>query len=132
MRAVLVDAGPLLALVDRHDEHHDRADGELFVIEERSLRLVVPWTTLLEAYTLVMRRFGVKRAQTWLAEATAGTSQVSPTREYYERAGELVGRFRDQDITLFDGLLAVLSEDLGLPVWTFDHHFDVMGARVWR
>lgn len=132
MRAVLVDSGPLYALVDPHDEWHERASGELYLLEDRRLQLIVPWPTLLDTYTLVLRRLGTKRARGWLQEVLAGTAQISPAREFFERAGDRVARYHDQEITLFDGLLAVLAEELGLSVWTFDHHFDVLGAPVWR
>ena len=48
------------------------------------------------------------------------------------------GRFRrvvslpEQDISLFDAVTAALSRRLGLPVWTFDQHFDVMRVKRWR
>jgi hypothetical protein len=29
-------------------------------------------------------------------------------------------------------VVAVLADQLQLSVWTFDHHFDVMGTAVWR
>jgi hypothetical protein len=35
-------------------------------------------------------------------------------------------------LTLFDTVLAAMSDWLEAPVWTFDHHFDVMQANVWR
>jgi predicted nucleic acid-binding protein len=41
-------------------------------------------------------------------------------------------RCSDQPITLFDALLATLSAELSLPVWTYDKHFDVMKAEIWR
>jgi predicted nucleic acid-binding protein len=40
--------------------------------------------------------------------------------------------FKDQPITLFDATVAVLAQRTGLPVWTYDHHFDVMRVPVWR
>ena len=43
-----------------------------------------------------------------------------------------ITHYPDQPITLFDALLAVMSERFDLPVWTFDHHFDVMRVAVWR
>lgn len=132
MKAVLVDSGPLYALADPDDEWHDRAGGELFLLEDRRLQLVVPWPVLLEAYTLVLRRLGLKKAHSWLTETVAGTAQISPRRQDYEDAADRIRRLRDQEITLFDGLLASLGSYLDLPVWTFDHHLDVLGAQVWR
>jgi hypothetical protein len=31
-----------------------------------------------------------------------------------------------------DRALAAMSVPLAAPVWTFDHHFDVMSVEVWR
>jgi hypothetical protein len=39
---------------------------------------------------------------------------------------------RDQPITLFDAAVATLAARLQIEVWTYDHHFDVMNASVWR
>jgi predicted nucleic acid-binding protein len=33
---------------------------------------------------------------------------------------------------LVDAVIAEVADRLDAPVWTFDHHFDVMGANVWR
>jgi len=57
---------------------------------------------------------------------------VAPTGEEHVAAIDRVARYRDQPISLFDGLLAAMSDELGLPVWTYDHHIDVMGIAVWR
>jgi len=35
-------------------------------------------------------------------------------------------------ITLFDGVVASVSQRLGVPVWTYDADFDVMRVPVWR
>lgn len=49
-----------------------------------------------------------------------------------EEATGLVSRFPDQSISLFDATLATVASRLGLPVWTYDHHFDSMKTAVWR
>jgi len=41
-------------------------------------------------------------------------------------------RFADQPISLFAATMASKSEQFNLPVWTFDHHCDLMGIAVWR
>ncbi|HET9212282.1 MAG TPA: hypothetical protein VFR03_17895 [Thermoanaerobaculia bacterium] len=57
---------------------------------------------------------------------------MNPVEEDYLEALHLLSFYPDQDITLCDGVLAVLSSQFELPVWTFDHHFDVMQVQVWR
>ena len=90
------------------------------------------FSTLLEAYTLVLHRLGLRTARTWLAEVLIGTTSLNPTPEDYGEAAARIQAYSDQPLTLFDTVLAVLSERLGLPVWTYDHHFDIMRAPVWR
>ncbi len=90
------------------------------------------YPTLLEAYTLVMRRLGVPVARRWLGEALEGCGLLNPTSDDYLEAAGRIGAFADQPITLFDSVVALLSERLGMPVWTYDHHFDLMRVEVWR
>jgi hypothetical protein len=62
----------------------------------------------------------------------ANSKFVNPAAEDYLNAATRLATFTDQSITLFDAVLAVLSARLELQVWTYDHHFDVMRASVWR
>jgi predicted nucleic acid-binding protein len=57
---------------------------------------------------------------------------LNPHRDDYLAAARRLRSFADQPITLSDAVVAVLANQLFLSVWTFDHHFDVMGAAVWR
>ncbi len=61
-----------------------------------------------------------------------GTSLLNPTPEDYQEAIKTLLLFTDQTITLFDATVAILARRLNLMVWTYDHHFDVMRAPVWR
>lgn len=57
---------------------------------------------------------------------------VNPEPEDYRQAIAKLKGLPDQKITLFDALIAVLALRMGLHVWTYDHHFDVMRVPVWR
>ncbi len=132
MRSVLADTGPLYALVDPDDQHHLRAQGELTELTTQGATVLVAFPTLLESYTLVLRRLGLQVAQNWWDEIITGAGLVNPDREDYLAAGRRAQSFSDQTITLFDAVVAVLSERLETGVWTYDHHFDVMRVGVWR
>ena len=132
MRSVLADTGPLYALVDPDDQLHQRAISEARRLAAEGRTLVVTFPTLLESQSLVLRRLGIKTARTWLAQMTAGAGLLNPHRDDYLAACRRVGAYADQAITLADALVAVLADQLHLSVWTFDHHFDVMGVAVWR
>jgi predicted nucleic acid-binding protein len=132
VRAVLADTGPLYALVDRDDSLHRRARQEVRRIAEEGRSLAVPFPTLLESHSLVLRRLGIATSRRWLDELTSGAGFLNPHADDYLAASKRIASYGDQTITLFDGLLAVLADQLKLPVWTFDHHFDSMGVTVWR
>lgn len=96
------------------------------------VEIAVPYPILLETYSLILRRSRVPVALSWLGQMTESVALINPSSEEYQQAPERIRRFSDQPITLFDTLIAVMSERRGLPIWTFDHHFDIMGANVWR
>src|SRR5580704_9127485 len=131
IRAVLADSGPLFAAIDEGDKHHHEALRQLETLEQQRRAVVIPYPILLEAYSLVLYRLGVNAAQQWIALVTAA-SLINPDAEDYGRAVAMVRNFPDQRITLVDATLAALSLRLGIEVWTYDHHFDVMRVPVWR
>ncbi|MGB8065320.1 MAG: PIN domain-containing protein [Candidatus Sulfotelmatobacter sp.] len=130
-RAVLADTGPLYAVVDPEDEHHARALQELRKLARDRREILVPYSTLLEAYSLILFRLGRDVASGWLMEMTSA-ALVNPTPEDYRRAGDRIRALADQPITLFDAVAAVTATRLGVAVWTYDRHFDVMRVPVWR
>lgn len=132
MRAVLADTGPLYALVDPDDAFHEQARDEAERLRDGGLTVVVGYPTLCEAHALVLRKLGSPAARGWLEDVTTGCAVVNPARAHYEAAAARLEPLVDQAITLFDALAAELGAHLELPVWTYDHHFDVMGVEVWR
>jgi predicted nucleic acid-binding protein len=131
-RAVLADTGPLYAAADADDAHHRRAQRELKRLARDKSEVLVAYPTLCEAYTLVLHRLGKAAASNWLSDMMTGVSPVNPAPEDYREARTKLSAFADQPITLFDATVAVLGGRLGVEIWTYDHHFDVMGAAVWR
>jgi predicted nucleic acid-binding protein len=129
---VLADTGPLYALRDPDDASHGRSREELGRLKAQRLRLVVPFPTLIESYALVQRKLGLAQARSFLRYLVRTTVLITPTEEDHRGAIGRVLRYPDQDISLADALCAEISDRIEAPVWTYDHHFDVMGARVWR
>lgn len=127
-----MDTGPLYALRDPDDSHHGRAREELGHLRTQHLKLVVPFPTLIESHALVQRKLGLAQAGSFLQGLVRTAVLLTPTEEDYRGAIRRVSRYPDQDISLADAVLAGLGDRLKAPAWTYDHHFDVMGARVWR
>lgn len=126
---ILADTGPLFAAIDPDDAHHERAQSELKRAAREHRDVIVCYSTMLEAHSLVLRRLGTEAADTWLTDILASARFVNPTAEDYVAAATKLATFTDQSITLFD---AVLAARLRVQVWTYDHHFDAMRTNVWR
>ena len=129
---VIADTGPLYAAIDRSDNYHRRAQSELTRLSQEQFDILIAFPTLFETYTLILRRLGRHTSFRWLKEIRNGSTIVAPRLEDYREAYEKVLRYSDQSISLFDALVSVLAGRAKIPVWTYDHHFDVMRSRVWR
>jgi predicted nucleic acid-binding protein len=130
-RAVVADTGPLYAAADPDDAYHKRSRQELQRLAREKKEVVVAYPTLLEAYTLVLFRLGRSTASGWLNDM-ANAALVNPSPEDYRQAAARVQALVDQPVTLFDATVAALAARLGLEVWTYDHHFDLLRVPVWR
>jgi predicted nucleic acid-binding protein len=132
MRAIIADTGPLYAAIDSDDQYHERARVDLKRIETNNLQVLVAYPIFLEAYSLVLYRLGNRNASAFVKQIVEGVELINPDPNDYLEATELVARFSDQKITLFDGITAILANRLEVPVWTYDYHFDLMPVSVWR
>jgi predicted nucleic acid-binding protein len=128
---VLADAGPLYAAVDPSDLRHQQALRELQRLSQDRCNVIVSFSTLLEVHSLILRKIRRDIGLRWLEEM-ADATLINPTPEDYRQASSKLADFTDQSITLFDATLAVLALRSGMPVWTYDHHFEVMRVPVWR
>ncbi len=131
MQAVLADTGPLYALSDPSDQYHARAREQMTRLGAEGYLVAVTYPTISETYTLVLSRLGAQYAHGWIEQLLDGVVAINPEPGDYQKAILLVLRYPDQLITLFDALIAVLAEKMGRPVWSYDHHFDLMRAVRW-
>ena len=131
-RFVLADTGPLYARAVKRDGEHERAVRELTALEAQGYRLLLAQPIILETHKLLLRRNLLPYAHDYTLALTKRFHTLNPQSEDYDSGLHIVGRFTDQPLSLFDATLAALSTRLALPVWTFDHHFDILGTEVWR
>jgi len=106
VRGVLVDAGPLVALIDRGDEQHARCVETLRDIRDP---LITVWPAFTEAMYLLGSSWQGQAALWEMVE-----SEAVELRQLEEddlpRMAELMGKYRDLPMDLADAALVRLAE----------------------
>jgi predicted nucleic acid-binding protein len=110
MHAVLVDAGPLIALLDRSDAHHDEVVTALRKIQDP---LVSVWPVLVEAMYLLSFSWQAQKALWEIFET--GTVQLLPLgSDDIPQIKTLMEKYRDLPMDLADATLVRVAEREGL------------------
>ena len=117
MRAVLVDAGPLVALLDRSDDRHEEVVEALKTIHDP---LVSVWPALVEAMYLLSFSWRAQKALWELIETGTigllplGESDVTPMKSLMEKYQDLPMDMADAALVRVaerDGIRRVLTLD---------------------
>ncbi len=104
----VVDSGPLLAVANRADPSHDACRR---VLEDPSLKLVVPALCVAEVSYLIGKRKGAKIEARFLA-GLAELDIRAPEPSAWPRIAELVERYRDFPLGGIGASVAALAESL--------------------
>ena len=126
MRGVLVDAGPLVAIIDQADPAHEACVSAL-----KALRgsLVTVWPAFTEAMYLLRESWRAQNAL-WSRLETGALTLAPLDRADAVRMRELMEKYRDLPMDLADAALVRVAERESLiRVFTLDRtHFSVYRA----
>jgi hypothetical protein len=127
---IVVDTGPLVAMVNSSDADHERCAEWIETVGEP---LLVPNTVLTEVCYLLQRRCGPMIEARFLRELAADDRfiLVPVLREDLPRVAELVEAYRDFPLGGADASVIAIAERLGvIRIATLDHrHFTVVRPR---
>lgn len=123
MRGVLVDAGPLVALLDRADAAHESCVAELKTIAGP---LVTVWPALTEAMYLLGSSWLAQKAL-WSRIETGALELAALDDSDAPRMRELMEKYRDLPMDMADAALVRVAERESITrVFTLDRrHFSV-------
>lgn len=123
MRAVLVDAGPLVALIEASDRNHRRCVAALKTLTDP---LLTVWPAFTEAMSLLNTSWRSQEALWGMVEA-GGLEYAALTPDDAPRMRQLMQTYRDQPMDLADAALVHVAEREGLRrILTLDRrHFEV-------
>ena len=120
---IVVDTGPIVALLNDRDDHHERCKDFL---ANYPGRLLVPTTVFTEVCMLVERRRGTRAELAFLSDVRSGLfTMPESTSADLDRISELVETYADLPLGTVDASVIALAERLKLPaVATLDRrHF---------
>ncbi|TDD45812.1 PIN domain-containing protein [Nonomuraea terrae] len=118
MTAVLLDTGPLIAVVDRDDEHHVSCVRLLRTLDGP---LLLPSTVLIEAGWIINRQLGASVHAEFLDQVTDEFELVNLIPQDVHRMAELVQLHKGLDSA--DASVVAIAERLSVThIATLDHH----------
>ena len=119
----LCDTGPLVALIDHDDQHHDRCVESLGRLPPTPL--VTTWPCLTEAMHLLRRAGGLPaQEELWGFLADGLVRLHVPEDSEWQRMRMLMREYADSPMDLGDASLVVAAERLGeRRIFSLDSHF---------
>lgn len=126
---IVVDTGPLYAVADSDDVHHDACTR---IMGELAEPLVVPVSVVVEASYLIGRYLGPEAEAEFLRSLVpSGLVVEQLTDADLERTAELVSRYADLRLGAVDASVVAVAERLDARViFTVDRrHFSVVRPR---
>ena len=119
----LCDAGPLVALIDQSDAHHERCAATLEALPYSGL--LTTWPCLTEAMYLLHRNLGWPgQSELWGLVVEGAVELYQPADDEWARIRELMRRYVDAPMDLADASLVSAAEQLDQRrVFTIDRHF---------
>lgn len=127
--ALIFDTGVLYAALDRADSDHAVCRG---LIETTTEQMVIPSPTLVEIDYLLSKANGAPVMLSLLRDIRRGVFEVAELEyEDYERVGELLDRYADQEIGFVDAAVLAIVERFREPkLATLDkRHFAILRPR---
>ncbi len=131
---LFADSAAWLALYDRGDKYHARAKLAFRDLGERKVTFVVTDYLVAETVTLIVGRAGHAQALLcgeWLLNSPR-VRLIRVDVEAWDEAWQMFKLYEDKSFSFVDCVSFVtMRRERFVDAFTFDHHFEQMGFRLW-
>jgi predicted nucleic acid-binding protein len=121
MKRLVLDAGPLIALVSKKDNYHQSAKRGFRQISREFGEVLTPLPVLFEVYKFVSRNQSPKAAQFLLNLLQEETVVIPISFGDFSILAELVLATNNWSGTLEDASVIVIAQQEQAQIWTIDH-----------
>lgn len=121
MKRLVLDAGPLIALVSERDNYHSEAKLGFSQISLLFGEVLTPLPILFEVYKFVSRNESPKIAQKLLSVIQKETVIVTISESDFVSISDLVLNFSHWGGTLEDASVIVIAKKYQGKIWTIDY-----------
>lgn len=121
MKRLVLDAGPLIALISERDNYHSEAKLGFSQISRVFGEVLTPLPILFEVYKFVSRNESAKIAQKLLSVIQEETVIVTISESDFMSISDLVLNFSHWRGTLEDASVIVIAKKYQGQIWTIDY-----------
>lgn len=129
MALVLVDSSGVLALLNRHDQWHNKAKIVLQDLVNQQASFIMTNYLVAECHSLLLARIDANIARRWLL--TLDWNIIYVTLKDEQLAKSIISKYTDKDFSLTDATAFVIMQRYNIKVaFTFDTHYEQFGFNV--
>ena len=131
---IYADSSAWIALYDERDKYHALAQQAFRRLSSQTVVFVMTDYVIAETATLILYRAGHARAVRFgeWALHSVNVRQVRVDVALWSEAWHLFKKYDDKDFSFIDcASFVVMRRERLVDAFTFDHHFEQMGFRLW-
>ncbi|MEH1855844.1 MAG: PIN domain-containing protein [Nostoc sp.] len=121
MKRLVLDAGPLIALVSVQDDYHQECKAGFSKLPALFGEVLTPLPVLFEVYKFVLREQSSRAAMTALGVISENTVTVPVNMEMFQEIYSMVRQIPDWKGTLEDASVVAVAQLYDASVWTLDY-----------
>ncbi|MDF5710843.1 MAG: PIN domain-containing protein [Nostoc sp. S4] len=121
MKRLVLDAGPLIALVSLQDNYHEESKAGFSQLPALFGEVLTPLPVLFEVYKFVLREQSSRAGMTALSVINENTVIVPVSMEMFHEIYSMVRQIPNWQGSLEDASVIVVAQLYNASIWTLDY-----------